>query len=221
MTKSEWQACPDPLPMLEFLKGKASKRKLRLFAVACCRQGWRRLANSYLRVAVETAEEYADNRASLEELTKARAVAWSVNQSRQSHAMVAARATVREAAWAAAREAQQEMIQQVWENVERNWTTAPQEKKAAQQRQADALRCIFGNPYCPRAANPDWLRWNDATVVRLAETIYEERSFDCLPILADALEESGCTDTDVLNHCRQTGEHVRGCWVVDLILGKE
>ena len=221
MTESEWQACTDPLPMLEFLKGRGSHRKLRLFAVACCRQGWRRLTNPSLRLAVETAEEYADNRASLEELTKARAAAWSVNQSRQSHAMVAARATVREAAWAAAREAQQQMIQHVWKHVERNWTIAPEEKKAAQQRQADVLRCIFGTPNCHREVNPDWLTWNDATVVRLAETIYEERSFDCLPILADALEEASCTDPDILNHCRRLGEHVRGCWVVDLILGKE
>jgi hypothetical protein len=59
------------------------------------------------------------------------------------------------------------------------------------------------------------------TVIALAEAIYDERAFDRLPILADALEEAGCTNADILNHCRQPGEHVRGCWVVDLILGKE
>jgi hypothetical protein len=58
-------------------------------------------------------------------------------------------------------------------------------------------------------------------VVTLAKSIYEDRAFDRLPILADALEESGCHDPDILAHCRQPGEHVRGCWVVDLLLGRE
>jgi hypothetical protein len=65
------------------------------------------------------------------------------------------------------------------------------------------------------------LEWNELTVVKLAQRIYENRAFDLLPILADALEEAGCTDADILNHCRLIGEHVRGCWVVDLILGKQ
>ena len=66
-----------------------------------------------------------------------------------------------------------------------------------------------------------WLRWNDATVVRLAQRIYYERRFADLPILADALEEAGCTNADILDHCRRPGPHVRGCWVVDLVLGKD
>jgi hypothetical protein len=65
-----------------------------------------------------------------------------------------------------------------------------------------------------------WLAWNENTVPRLAQTIYDERAFDRLPILADALEEAGCTDTAILDHCRQPGEHYRGCWAVDLLLGK-
>jgi hypothetical protein len=63
--------------------------------------------------------------------------------------------------------------------------------------------------------------WLTPTVETLATTIYDQRAFDRLPILADALEEAGCTDADILSHCRQPGVHVRGCWVVDLILGKE
>ena len=55
----------------------------------------------------------------------------------------------------------------------------------------------------------------------MAHTIYEGRVFDCLPLLADALEDAGCTEPDILSHCRGGGEHVRGCWVVDLLLGKE
>jgi hypothetical protein len=221
MTESEWQTCANPLLMLDFLKGKVSDRKLRLFVVACCRQGWRRLTNPYLRLAVEAAELYADARITVEELTKIRAAAWSVNQNRQKHAVAAARATVREAAWAAAREAQQQMIQQVWRELQAFWETAPEKKKASQQSQGNLLRCIIGNPFSPVAVHQDWLAWNAATVSRLAQPIYEERAFERLLMLADALEEAGCTNLDILMHCRNPGDHVRGCWVIDLLLGKE
>ncbi|OAI55152.1 hypothetical protein AYO44_00105 [Planctomycetaceae bacterium SCGC AG-212-F19] len=78
--------------------------------------------------------------------------------------------------------------------------------------------CIFGSlPYRSVAVDPAWRTGN---VVALAQTIYDERPFDRMPILADALEDAGCTSADVLDHCRQPGEHVRGCWVVDLLLGK-
>jgi hypothetical protein len=80
---------------------------------------------------------------------------------------------------------------------------------------------LFGNPFRPVSVAPLWLAWNDGTVVKIAQAIYDERAFDRLPILADALEDAGCTDRAILAHCRQPGEHVRGCWVVDLILGKE
>ncbi|HWG41472.1 MAG TPA: hypothetical protein VN688_01715 [Gemmataceae bacterium] len=82
------------------------------------------------------------------------------------------------------------------------------------------LRDMFDNPFRTISVNSLWLGWNDNTVPRLAQAIYEQRAFDRLPILADALEEAGCTNADILNHCRQPGEHVRGCWVVDLMLGK-
>jgi hypothetical protein len=79
------------------------------------------------------------------------------------------------------------------------------------------LRDIFGNPFKPVSVDRAWLTSN---VIGLAETIYADRAFDRLPILADALEDAGCDNADILNHCRQPGEHVRGCWVVDLVLGK-
>jgi hypothetical protein len=69
-------------------------------------------------------------------------------------------------------------------------------------------------------AEPSWLAWNDGTVPRIAQDIYDEWAFDRLPILADALEDAGCDNADILAHCRQAGEHVRGCWVVDLLLDK-
>jgi hypothetical protein len=82
------------------------------------------------------------------------------------------------------------------------------------------LRDIFGNPFCPTVISPAWLSWNGDAIPQLAQAIYDERRFKDLLVLADALKEVGCTDAAILNHCRQPGKHVRGCWVVDLILGK-
>jgi len=87
--------------------------------------------------------------------------------------------------------------------------------------QAVLLRDIIGNPFRSFAVDSSWLSWRDSTIPKLAQAIYDERAFDLLPILADALEDAGCDNADILNHCRQPGEHVRGCWVVDLLLGKE
>jgi hypothetical protein len=83
---------------------------------------------------------------------------------------------------------------------------------------ADLVRELFGNPFRPIAIDP---RWQTSTVLDLARLIYDERAFDRLPILADALMDSGCDNDDVLSHCRGEGPHVRGCWVVDLLLGKK
>jgi len=82
---------------------------------------------------------------------------------------------------------------------------------------ATVLHDVFGNPFRTIAVNPAWLT---SDVLALAEGIYQERAFDRMPILADALQDAGCGNEDILNHCRQPGEHVRGCWVVDLLLGK-
>src|SRR5262249_26485553 len=85
-------------------------------------------------------------------------------------------------------------------------------------RLAALLRAIFGNPFRPVSADPGWLT---STVVALARSIYEDRAFDRLPILADALQDAGCEHPDVLDHYRGSGPHARGCWVVDLLLGKQ
>jgi hypothetical protein len=82
------------------------------------------------------------------------------------------------------------------------------------------LREIIGNPFKGFVIDVSWLCWRTNTVPKLAQAIYDDRAFDRLPILADALEEAGCDNTDMLDHCRRPGEHVRGCWVVDLLLGK-
>ena len=79
----------------------------------------------------------------------------------------------------------------------------------------------MGNPFRPApAADPSWLAWNGGTVAKLAAAIYDARRFADLPILADALEDAGCDNADILHHCRSEKEHVRGCWVIDLLLGR-
>ncbi len=77
---------------------------------------------------------------------------------------------------------------------------------------------IFGNPFRPITLNPSWLT---STVVALAQGIYNDRAFDRMPILADALQDAGCDNEQILNHCREPGVHVRGCFVVDLLLDKK
>jgi hypothetical protein len=81
------------------------------------------------------------------------------------------------------------------------------------------IRDIFGNPFRPVALDPAWLT---SDVVALARGVYAERAFDRMPILADALQDAGCDCEEVLNHCRDaTAAHVRGCWALDLVSGKE
>jgi hypothetical protein len=86
---------------------------------------------------------------------------------------------------------------------------------------AGLFREVFGRlHFRPITVDPACMSWHNATVPAIAQRIYDERTFHDLPILADALEEAGCINPDILAHCRGGGEHVRGCWVVDLILGK-
>jgi hypothetical protein len=85
---------------------------------------------------------------------------------------------------------------------------------------SDLVREICGNPFRPSTIDPTWLTWNDATIPTLARSIYQEKAFDRLPILADALEEAGCADADLLAHCRVESGHVRGCWALDALLDR-
>jgi hypothetical protein len=83
----------------------------------------------------------------------------------------------------------------------------------------ELFRCVLGNPFRPVAFDAEW---RSSTVMLLAQQTYDTRDFSTMPILADALQDAGCDNADILNHCRDAdGVHVRGCWVVDLVLGKE
>jgi hypothetical protein len=100
-------------------------------------------------------------------------------------------------------------------------------RQAEERTQATVLRCIFGNPFRPVALDPAWLAWYGSTAVSLARAVYEERELPSglldagrLAVLADMLEEAGATDPQLLGHLRSAGPHVRGCFAVDLLLGK-
>jgi hypothetical protein len=86
------------------------------------------------------------------------------------------------------------------------------------QNAIERLRDVVGNPFCPVAFAPEW---RTDTALSLAKQMYKSRDFSAMPILADALQDAGCDSDDILSHCRGEGAHVRGCWVVDLVLGKE
>jgi hypothetical protein len=90
--------------------------------------------------------------------------------------------------------------------------------RVEQSNQANLLRDIFGNPFPLVSFSPEW---RTDTVVALAHQMYESREFSAMPILADALQDAGCDSADILDHCRGPGPHVRGCWVVDLVLARE
>jgi hypothetical protein len=96
-------------------------------------------------------------------------------------------------------------------------TEALRADEAERRAQAHLLREVIGNPFRPVEASPTWL---GPEVTALATIIYEERAFHQLPALADALEKAGCTELSLLDHCRSAGPHVRGCWAMDLCLGK-
>jgi hypothetical protein len=137
-------------------------------------------------------------------------------------------------AWAAGAEAVYNVTgPNVWESAktaaehaaEAAFFVSEEDKRvlAAERRaHANLLRCIFGPGLLRRVAlDRSWLAWDGGAVVKLAQGIYAEGAFDRLPVLGEALEEAGCTSKPLLEHCRQPSPHVRGCWVVDLLIGKE
>jgi hypothetical protein len=225
MTEAEWLKCEDPQPMLDFLRGKASERKLGLYDLACCRHIWHLLVDVRSQQAVEIAERFVDRLADRADLDRARKLAahatWAIDHEREVAGMETSRRRTLRAA-----EAVEYTLRQISGRVGVFCLLEPllaDEDEATQGKQHaglnHSLRCIFGPmPFRPVSIHP---AWRSATVTSLAQAIYDERAFDRLPILADALEDAGCTNADLLGHCRGGGEHVRGCWVVDLVLGKE
>jgi len=229
MDESTWLSCTDPQVMLEFLRGNASDRKLRLFAVAC---SWRSgLVSKHEKETecLRVSEEWVDGNVSDDQLRD------SYEQGGMKHSShnLLINAPEKIAYWAAATDAKvaahltvvtPEIQQRLDESGAMfSWDfdipvcRAAAEKE--QHMQADSLREIFGSlPFRVVTANPTWLT---STVVTLAQSIYDNRRFEDMPILADALEDAGCGNAEMLEHARSGGEHVRGCWLVDLLLQKE
>jgi hypothetical protein len=202
--EAEWLTSVDPQVMLEHVMPWASERKLRLWACACCRRIWRLMKTERARRAVETSERYADGEARMKELKAAYsattgisaaelAAGWTARRGRRRAPLLAARFAAKAVGYV----------------------------REESEAQADLLHEIFGEFFHPVEVNPAWLAWNDGTVRNIGVTIYQERTFEQMPILADALEDAGCNDVEILQHCRKPDAHVRGCWVLDLLLGKE
>ena len=215
MTEAEWVACNDPEKMLVQVKGLASDRKLRLFSVACHRRVAHLCHDVRSRSCADVEELYADGRATANELRLAYGRIFEhpnvlVNMV-VSDTNAYARSTAAAARWLAHPEVRAAQQTGNYPIVAEN-----SEERIAQ---AGLLRCIFGR-FVNSILGAVTI-WRTANATNLAQTIYDDRAFDRLPILADALEEAGCTTADVLDHCRQPGEHVRCCWVVYLVLGRE
>ena len=216
MTESEWLACTDPQSMMEFLRGKASVRKSRLYVSAHWRQVWGRSAYPDALLLVETAERFIDRLTSRRRVRKALAVAVARTSGHDD--------VLIEGGWAIG-ECRSEAYRLATffitnGELDRYWRETNYPRLSSPQETA-LLRCVFGNPFRPMCLDACWLAWNDGAVRKMTQVIYDERRFSDLPLLADALEEAGCTVAAILDHCRSGGEHVRGCWVVDLLLGKE
>jgi hypothetical protein len=204
--------------MQEALRGKASDRKLRLFAVACCRQLGPLLKDPRITNALDVAERYADGAATQADLEAALRGATQAQRAQRRKALLYAYAAVMDScgpgglgaaeksAWAAAAAADSRAT-----SGERLRRTRPDLYASL----SALLRDVIGNPFRPVWVDQSWLT---PAVVRLAQSMYDDRAFDRLPILADALEGAGCTNAEVLGHCRQPGTHARGCWVIDGLL---
>jgi hypothetical protein len=203
MTEQQWLTWTDPQPMLHFYLRPcgASDRKLRLFACVCIAnylrlKEWVLTDADAMWTALAINERYADGMVQRDEWLRAtrqfavtRQVSFSPWETEDAwqEAAHAIEATSGAAAW----------------NQTKYYDF--QQSNELRKRLAKFLRCVAGNPFRPVIIDPAWLAWHDGTVTKIAKAIYDERRFTDLPILADALEEAGCRDADILGHCRSEG----------------
>jgi hypothetical protein len=244
VTEGQWLAAADPQPMLGFLRNDDDPR-LRLFACACVRHIWHLLTDGRSRAAVEAAERDPEAEVYPAAVRKgAEAVMPGVrlgprrsdyqpgewfNLARKVAAS-AALAVLHQGPtfgfasaphWAATTAANSAALAATFA-ARAAGSTANSARKAERAAQSHLLRDIFFNPFRPPpAVEAAWLACNGGAVPRLARSIRDERAFGRLPLLADALEDAGCTDVDLLGHCRSGAEHALGCWAVELLLSKE
>jgi hypothetical protein len=221
MTEQQWLACHDPQRMLQFLRWRMSERKLQLFACGCCRLIWDVVWSRRSLEAVVITERFLDGLPRGELRPVVRRQAWEAIRTTprdRPGAYSAAHAAHMTSVFGGETPAFYRVLR-----VQEYCTSAAEEANLGswnehQAAQADLLRDLIGNPFRSAILDPS-LR--DATVIRLAQTIHEEGRFDEIPVLGDALEEAGCPNQELIDHCHQTLMHYRGCWVVDTILAKE
>jgi hypothetical protein len=242
VTEEEWLACEDAREMLHCLlhehganRSKRGRRRLRLFGCASCRLFCDAESDPRSLAAIEYTERFTDGEVGAAEMAEAAKAAHratlDIEFRRRPEGTKRTEIPGLLAAVAAFHLVAKHGKRADWcAYAVFRASPAPNlpfltPDPVEQQRWADQLRLmsqllrdIVGNPFRPITLKPSWRTSN---VVALARGIYDDRAFDHLPILADALEEAGCTDQTVLNHLRGPGPHVRGCWAVDLLLGKE
>jgi hypothetical protein len=235
MTEHEWQICTDPAIMLDFLRDRVSGRKVRLFTVACCRRAWD-LLEEWRQRALERVEGHADEPLSEKLLWFLEDAEEEFQGQRPSQVMLGGVTPwweLSKALHSGATEDAKRLVDRIagwrYEKAEDTNVSLPsasddpvQTARPAgivaraheQASQCHLLRNIIGNPFQPKALSPSWLT---PEIAELAQSMYDSRNFDRLPKLAELLETSGCHDAEILGHCRNNGEHVRGCWPVDLL----
>jgi hypothetical protein len=213
--EEDWPTCENPQLALVYLTFRhldhlLSNRRRRLLGCAVCRHHWTCLPDKRCRHGVDVAEKFADTLVGVTELFEAHAdVSLVVAELRRQESVTD------DLRWAC-------RVQEVLEVGAPFGESLLQPPTALTSCPADCIRLreIVGNPFRPVPLDPAWLTWNRGTVRRLAETIYETRAFESLPILADALEDAGCTDAALLDHLRGPEPHALGCFALDLVLGK-
>jgi hypothetical protein len=200
------------------------RRKWRLWGIACCRLHPEALADERARRGLDVAERLAEGRVAASEVTAARQAVQAVRRERRAamkYDPLTEYTPTPDPLWAI-----DLLLDSSWGNFACAARTAAHgghvidEPREEDRPYADLCREVFGNPFRLAKIERAWLTWNGGAVKSLAQTIYDERTFAQLPVLADALEDAGCRNESILAHCRGEGPHVRGCWVVDLVLGK-
>jgi hypothetical protein len=233
LTESEWLTSRNRQAMLDaaWESPAGSGRKHRLLAVAFCRRLWQHLPD-VCRNAVENAERLAEGAAVVPSL---RAISTAVMTAFRdgSHwygSMRTSEAWTLEHLYMAAVSVLVPDPLAASLEVARNTHSADSGIMTVRSRlsggernvQAGLIRDVYGPlPFRTVAIDDTWLTWNNGTVPAIARRIYDERAFHDMPLLGDALEDAGCNNQEMLDHCRKPGVHVKGCWVVDLALGRQ
>jgi hypothetical protein len=246
MTEADWLACRYPSSVIYGLRDAGHERKLLLFACACCRRIAHLMPDERSLRALEFAERFADAGLSGR---RGRPAVRDAAQAALTHAIAFVRRSAdsatftqrkigENAAHAACLLVAQDAATAAYAVSEAAAAAAGHVALAAatvaagdparavydagRRREYDEqlrlLHDVFGNPFRPVDCKP---AWRTAAVAGLAAAIDQERAFERLPILGDALDDAGCDDGTILDHCRGGGPHVRGCWLLDLLLGRK